>query len=68
MRFPWSQVIKAVIGMAALIVILERAGGFSLILERGSASFAQAFRTLTPAPRGQEAILRRLSPSQRVLG
>lgn len=66
MRFPWSQVIKAVLGMAALIVILERAGGFSLILERGSGAFGTAFSSLTPAPRGQAAATRRLRPSRQV--
>lgn len=53
-RFPWQQLLQAVIGLAVLIVVLERAGGFSLILERGSSAFARTFSALTPAPRGQQ--------------
>ena len=52
MRGTARQILTAVFMMAVLIVVLERAGGFSLILERGSGAFAQAFGALTPAPRG----------------
>jgi hypothetical protein len=50
MRFPWRQVLMAFFGLAFAVVILERAGGFSLILERGSASAGKLFGALTPAP------------------
>jgi hypothetical protein len=59
-RFSMNQVVKAVIGMAVLIVILERAGGMSLVMQHGASAFGKVFSSLTPAPRGQAGALQRL--------
>lgn len=53
MRFPWKQVITAFFGLAVLIVILERAGGFSQVSSTALGGLGDLFTKLTPAPAGR---------------
>lgn len=53
MRFPIKQVITAIFGLAFLIVVLERAGGFSLVVERSGLAVGDLFGRLTPPPVGR---------------
>lgn len=50
MRFPWKQVLFAFFGLAFAIVILERAGGFSQVLDTALGGAGDLFTKLTPAP------------------
>lgn len=61
MRFPWKQVITAFFGLAFLIVILERAGGFSQVSGTVIGGVGDVFTKLTPSPAGRGL-------SQQVLG
>lgn len=61
MRFPWKQVVTAFFGLAVLIVILERAGGFSQISSTALGGVGELFTKLTPSPAGRGL-------SQQVLG
>lgn len=53
MRFPWRQVIVAFFGLAFVIVILERAGGFSQISSTALGGVGDLFTKLTPSPAGR---------------
>jgi hypothetical protein len=46
-RGSLRQVLTATFGLAALLIIVEHAGGFSKILEAGAGSYATGFAALT---------------------
>jgi hypothetical protein len=46
-RGTLKQVIGVTFGLAALLIVLEHAGGFSQVLESGARSYATAFQALT---------------------
>jgi hypothetical protein len=46
-RFTIKQVLSATFGLAALLIIVEHAGGFSQILESGAGAYATGFQALT---------------------
>lgn len=47
MRGSLRQILTATFGLAALLIILERAGGFSKILESSASAYATGFAALT---------------------
>lgn len=47
MRGSLRQILTATFGLAALLVIVEHAGGFSKILEAGGGAYATGFAALT---------------------
>jgi hypothetical protein len=47
MRFSISQLLQATFALAALVVIVEHAGGFSKILGAGANAYATGFNALT---------------------
>jgi hypothetical protein len=50
MRFPLSQLLQATFALAALVIIVEHAGGFSKILGAGANAYATGFNALTGHP------------------
>jgi hypothetical protein len=46
-RYSLKQLLSATFGLAALVVILEHAAGFSRVLEAGSGAYATGFNALT---------------------
>lgn len=59
MRGSLRQILTATFGLAALLIIVEHAGGFSKILETGASSYSTGFAALTghTAPgRGQTTV------------
>lgn len=53
MRFPWKQVVTAFFGLAVLIVVLERPGGFSQSFRSVVEGGGDLFTKLTPSPAGR---------------
>lgn len=53
MRFPWKQVVTAFFGLALLIIVLERAGGFSQVVSSTLGGAGELFTKLTPSPAGR---------------
>lgn len=47
MRFTLRQILSATFGLAALLIIVEHAGGFSQILESATSGYATGFQALT---------------------
>lgn len=47
MRGSLRQILSATFGLAALLIIVEHAGGFSKILESASGAYATGFASLT---------------------
>jgi hypothetical protein len=46
-RGSLRQILTATFGLAALLIIVEHAGGFSKILESGAGAYATGFAALT---------------------
>jgi hypothetical protein len=46
-RGSLRQILTATFGLAALLIIVEHAGGFSRILESGAGAYATGFAALT---------------------
>jgi hypothetical protein len=46
-RGSLRQILTATFGLAALLIIVEHAGGFSRILESGAGAYATGFSALT---------------------
>lgn len=53
MKFPIRQVLLAFFGLAFVIVILERAGGFSQVSGSVFGGAGDLFAKLTPSPAGR---------------
>lgn len=47
MRSTLKQLLAATFGLAALLIILEHAGGFSRVLDSGAGAYATGFAALT---------------------
>jgi len=47
MRGSLRQLLTATFGLAALLILVEHAGGFSKILESGAGAYATGFAALT---------------------
>ncbi len=47
MRGTVAKVLSATFGLAALLIILEHAGGFSKVLDSGAGAYATGFAALT---------------------
>jgi hypothetical protein len=46
-RSTLAKVLSATFGLAALLVVLEHAGGFSKILDSGAGAYATGFAAIT---------------------
>jgi hypothetical protein len=60
MRFTVGEIIRATVFLAALLIIVEHAGGFSRVLGAGASSYTQIFTAVsghggTALRRGQPA-------------
>lgn len=47
MRFTVGEVIRATVGLAALLIIVEHAGGFSQVLRAGGGTYATIFQSVS---------------------
>jgi hypothetical protein len=47
MRGTVAKVLSATFGLAALLIILEHAGGFSKVLDSGAGAYATGFAAIT---------------------
>ncbi len=47
MRSTLKQVLAATFGLAALVIVLEHAGGFSKVLASGASAYSTGFKALT---------------------
>jgi hypothetical protein len=46
-RSTLAKVLSATFGLAALLIVLEHAGGFSKVLESGAGAYATGFAAIT---------------------